>query len=269
MIPTVDFCGLTFTRLVIGANPFGGYSHQNRERDVAMREFHTPEQIHETWRRAESAGINVMVTNNESPNVLDALRSYLDGGGTLQWIAQVNHRLSNDMRVAIDEAVEIGCKALFIHGGVVDGLYKKRDADTLRSWVAHAKAHGIPVGTAGHAPVVHDWVNSLDIVDFHVVCFFDCGSVHNSAGERFQLQDIAEAVACIQRIDKPCIGYKIMGAGRIDARMAFQFAFENIKGGDIVNVGMHRGDKDDIVEENVAIVEDVLSALGAAGQSCA
>jgi len=33
MLPTVDFCGLTVTRLIIGANPFGGYSHQNRERD--------------------------------------------------------------------------------------------------------------------------------------------------------------------------------------------------------------------------------------------
>ena len=39
MLPTVDFCGLTVTRLIIGANPFGGYSHQNPERDSEMRAY--------------------------------------------------------------------------------------------------------------------------------------------------------------------------------------------------------------------------------------
>jgi hypothetical protein len=49
-----------------------------------------------------------------------------------------------------------------------------------------------------------------------------------------------------------------MGAGRIDPGMAFEYAFENIKPSDVVNVGMHRGDKDGIVEENVALVKKVL-----------
>ena len=33
---------------------------------------------------------------------------------------------------------------------------------------------------------------------------------------------------------------------------------DQIKPGDVVNVGMHRGDKDDMVEENVALVEEIL-----------
>ena len=260
MIAKVNFCGLDMTRLVIGANPFGGYSHQTPERDKVMREFHTPDQILETWRQALDAGITAMVTNNETPHVLDALERYFADGteGKLQWIAQVNHNRNPEMTDAIDETVKIGCKALFIHGGVVDNLYKNRDGKTIRKWVTHAQSHGIPVGIAGHSPVVHDWVNSLDIVDFHVVCFFDCGSVHNQEGERFSLEDIAEAVKCIQRIEKPCIGYKIMGAGRIDPKMAFQYAFDNIKVGDVVNVGMHRGDKETIVRENVDLVNEVL-----------
>ncbi len=263
MLPSVNFCGLNFTRLVIGANPFGGYSHQNPQRDKEMRDFHTVDQILETWRQAQEAGITAMVTNNETPHVLEALEQYFADGtdGKLQWIAQVNHNRNPDMIDAIDEAVKIGAKAMFIHGGVVDNLYKKKDEETIRKWVTHAQSHGIPVGTAGHTPVVHDWINTLDLVDFHVVCFFDCGSVHNAEGERFDLNDIAEAVACIQRIEKPCIGYKIMGAGRIDPKMAFQYAFEHIKNGDVVNVGMHRGDKESIVQENVALVQEVLAEL--------
>ena len=42
--------------------------------------------------------------------------------------------------------------------------------------------------------------------------------------------------------------------------MAFEYALERIKPTDVVNVGMHRGDKDDIVEENAALVRNVLSA---------
>ena len=51
-----------------------------------------------------------------------------------------------------------------------------------------------------------------------------------------------------------------MGAGRIDASMAFDYAFENIKPIDVVNVGMHRGDKDGMVEENVGMVRKLLGA---------
>ena len=91
-----------------------------------------------------------------------------------------------------------------------------------------------------------------------MVCFFNCGSLHAGKGDRFRLADAFAGVECIRSIQKPCIGYKIMGAGRIDPAMAFEFAFENIKPGDVVNVGMHRGDKDDMVEENVAIVKGIL-----------
>ena len=70
MLPTVNFCGLTVTRLILGANPFGGFSHQNRERDREMVAYHTVDRILETWERAEAAGINTMITNNESPHVV-------------------------------------------------------------------------------------------------------------------------------------------------------------------------------------------------------
>ena len=101
-------------------------------------------------------------------------------------------------------------------------------------------------------------MDSLDVVDFHAVCFFNCGSLHNGEGEKFHLGDIDRAVECIRRIEKPCIGYKIMGAGRIDAQMAFEYAFEQIKPTDVVNVGMHRGDVEDIVAANVEMVRNTL-----------
>ena len=88
MLPTVDFCGLEVTRLVIGANPFGGFSHQNKHRDREMLSYSTVERIKETWARAEAAGINTMVTNNTSSHVVQAVDEYLRERGGLQWIAK-------------------------------------------------------------------------------------------------------------------------------------------------------------------------------------
>ena len=258
MLPTVKFCGLDVTRLIIGANPFGGFSHQNRERDQEMVAYYTPDRIRETWDRAWAAGINTMITNNETPHVLEATTNYLKLGGPLQWIAQISARSYPSMQAAIDRTVEVGSKAGYIHGGIVDGFYASGDAKTLTEYIKHGQSQGIPMGVAAHKPEVHDWVNSLGIVDFHVVCFFNCGSLHSGKGHKFKLADIFPAAECCQRLEKPCIAYKIMGAGRIDPGMAFEFAFENIKPMDVVNVGMHRGDKDGMVEENVEHVRKVL-----------
>lgn len=258
MLPTVKFCGLEVTRLIIGANPFGGFSHQNRERNQEMIAYYTPERIRETWVRAWDAGINTMITNNETPHVIQTTAEYLSEGGPLQWIGQISSSSYPNMQTAIDRAVEIGCKAAYLHGGFVDGLYKEKNEKALREYIRHGQSHGIPMGVAGHKPEVHDWVNSMDLVDFHVVCFFNCGSLHSGLGHKFKLADAFHAVECIKRLEKPCIGYKIMGAGRIDPAMSFEFAFENIKPNDVVNVGMHRGDKDDMVEENASIVAGIL-----------
>jgi len=259
VLPTVNFCGLEMTRLVIGANPFGGFSHQNAELDQAMRSYHTVDRIKETWARAEAAGINTMITNNETPHVLQAVKEYLADGGNLNWIGQLSCRGSGDMFDAISEAVKIGCRGFYIHGGHMDGVYTRKDEKSLRAWCEHGRKLGVMVGVAGHAPEVHGWVDTLDVVDFHVVCFFNCGSLHDGKGHTFRIKDMLRAVECVQRLKKPCIAYKIMGAGRIDPRLAFEYSLDVIKPTDVVNVGMHRGDKDDMVEENAAMVQEILA----------
>ena len=258
MLPQVDFCGMSVTRLIIGANPFGGFSHQSKERNEEMVAYYTVDRIKETWRRAEAAGIDTMITNNETPHVLQAVREYLSDGGPLQWIAQLSDRNYPSMIETIDSAVEIGARAVYFHGGIVDRLYTERDGETLRAWVEHARSCGAPAGVAGHAAETHDWVDSLDLVDFHAVCFFNCGSLHDGKGDKFRLEDLFRATECVRRIQKPCIGYKILGSGRIDPVMAFEYAFGHIKPGDVVNVGMHRGDKDDMVEEDAALTQRIL-----------
>ena len=260
MLPTVDFCGIKMTRLLIGANPFGGFSHQNKERDAFMRNFHTPEQIMITWERAWKAGINTFVTNTETKHVIETTKKYIAEGGPMNWIGQLGRGDFPNMEATIDFACETGCKALFFHGGMVDNLFRDNDENSIRAWVAHAKAKGIPVGVAAHSPKSHIWVNKMDIVDFHVVPLFNCGSLHDAGGgEKFWIEDMQRAVDFIQSVKKPCIAYKVLGAGRIDAYTGLSYAYRNIKPGDVVNLGMNRADNDNIVEEDVKIVADLLA----------
>jgi len=258
-LPTVSFCGLRVSRLLIGANPFAGFSHQSSARDEAMKRWHTVERILETWDRAAKAGITAFVTNNTTPHVVAAVDSYLRDRGPMAWIAQVSDAASPGMEAAVDRCVGMGCAALFFHGGLVDGLYARRDHATLERWVAHARRSGRPVGVAGHSPDLHDWVAAMGLADFHAVPFFDCGSLHAGEGDRFRLEDVPRAVDCIRRLRAPCMAYKILGAGRIDAAMGLAHAFQGIKPTDVVNLGMHRGDNDAMVEENADIVRRVLA----------
>lgn len=258
MLPTIKMAGLEVTRLIVGGNPFSGFSHQNRERDEAMLNYYTTERLKETLRRAEAAGINTVIMRSDL-HVHRLLREYYNEGGTLQWIAQVGADSGLDtLTRALDAAVASRAKAVYIHGAHVDQAYADRQPKQLKEWLDHARGRGVPAGVAGHAPEAHLWVDSLGIADFHAVCFYNCGSLHRGGGDKFDPADPPRAVEAISRIGKPCIGYKILGAGRVAARPGFEFAFRGIKSGDAVNVGMYRGDRDAMVEENAALVREIL-----------
>ena len=250
LLPTVDFCGIPVTRLILGANPFGGFSHQSPERNRVMLDYYTPERIIETWHRAETAGINTFITNN-SPEMLAVVRRYFADRGALQWIAQINDRYLGSMVAAADEAAEVGARAIYLHGREAEQRCFDQDAEKLSESLDRIRSHGLPAGVAAHGPEIHQWVHELGVADFHALAFFRCGSLHDGQGLKFRLADMPAAVEWIKNTPKPCIGYKIMAAGRIDPTMAFEYAFDHIKSTDVVNVGVHRGDKDDMVEENV------------------
>jgi len=257
MLPTVDLCGIEVSRLMIGGNPFSGFSHQTPERDQEMMDYYTADRMKEALRRAEAAGINTSIMRSDL-HIERIVREYYNEGGTIQWIMQIGDGPDRFRRFA-QTGTGLGAKAGYVHGGIVDKAYAEKDAETLRELLGYLHDCGIPAGVAGHAPQAHEWVYESDLpVDFHVVAFYNCGSLHDGKGEKFSPEDPVPATETIRAIDKPCIGYKIMAAGRVDAREAFEFALSNIKPTDCVNVGMYLGDNPNMVEDNVEMVCDIL-----------
>jgi len=261
MIPSIEFCGIEVSRLILGGNPFSGFSHQSPERDDEMVNYYTTARIKDALRRAEAAGINTSVLRSDG-HIERILLEYYNEGGCIQWIVQVGAG-PEEFAGAVGRAVSLGAKAAYIHGGMGDKAYIEQDFDILAQLLGHIHEHGIPAGVGSHAPKAHRWVYESDLaVDFHVVSFYNCGSLHDGKGEKFRAEDPALACEVIREIQRPCIGYKIMGAGRVNARDAFEFAFANIKPNDCVNVGMYLGDNENMVEENAAMASEIRASTG-------
>jgi len=256
-IPTIAIGDLNVSRLIIGGNPFSGTSHQSAERDAEMLDYYSVERIKQTLFECQQAGIDTCILRVDA-HIWRMLREFRNDGGRLQWLAQLGG-LHPTEEGNINRSVANGAAAHFLHGGIVEQYYREGDFDRIARLLDHIHSHGIPAGVAAHAPEVHLAIHERGLpVDFHVVCFYNCGSVHQGKGEHFDPADPAKAVDAIQRIDKPCIAYKIMAGGRRDPREAFGYTFDHIKPTDAVCVGMYTGDNANMVAENVRLVEEIL-----------
>ena len=258
MLQTVDFCGLELTKMLIGANPFGGWSHQTKEVSDAMRDFHTEEVILDTWDRAYAAGINAFVTNTCCDKLFDASAKYVASGKPMKWLAQVEFHYWDegiDYRGALDRSAAAGASGLFMQGEILGRLMNEGNVKLVRDFVEYARTKGVPVGIAGHNPEDHYQIDRLDLVDFHVIPLFYCKN------DDFRIEDMFEATRLIRYLRKPCIAYKVLGAGRLEPRMGFSFALRNIKPNDVILVGMSRHADDDQVEKDVALMDELLKKM--------
>jgi len=123
---------VSVSRLIIGNNPFSGFSHQGAQRDAAMRRYYTAANIKDALKRAEDAGITTWFARADA-HVMRLYEEYRNEGGRLQWIAQTAPEMA-DFAANIRTAVGWGAVGAYLHGGQVDLFHhKERYADLARS----------------------------------------------------------------------------------------------------------------------------------------
>lgn len=255
MLPQVDFCGIPLSKMIIGSNPFGGFSHLSSDVSEKMKNFHTEEVIFDTWKRAYAAGVTGFSTNTDTEKLMTATCKYLADGGPMKWMAQVEFDTDNvaeTMFASLDRAAEAGAAALYMQGEILGRLVRAGDLKAIRDFADYARTKNVPVGVAGHDPEHHYIVDRMDLVDFHVVPFFNC------VKDNFRLEDLEAATRLIRYLRKPCIAYKVLGAGRIQPRMGFSYALRNIKPNDCILVGISRHEDDDQLEKDVALMQELI-----------
>jgi hypothetical protein len=189
------------------------------------------------------------------------LRTMRERGSPMKFICLHAERENG---VAIRRVIETTQPiAIVHHGGVTDRLFREGQSAKVRDYVKKVHDAGVLAGVSAHNPdnvkriADEGWEN-----DFFMTCFYNLTRTREEeqklmadvlAVKPFLASDRARMTRVVRQLDKPCLAFKILGAGRLcrSQRMvteAFQYAFSNIKPTDGVLVGMYPRFHDEITD---------------------
>ena len=251
LLPTIQLRSYSVTRLVAGWNPIGGHSYLGHHMDQHMREYFSPDQTVKFLLDCEAAGIN---THQFSPAEMtpDVLRRVREHGSKMQFFGL--HSGRDGLEPLIRDTQPF---ALVHHGGVTDRLFHEGQGAQVHDYVKDVQDRGLLAGVSAHNPdCIRRIADEGWNVDFFMCCFYYLTrKTATTANEAFPPETLQIAypfysadplvmTSVMREVDRPCLGFKILGAGRLCAsqatvRDAFQFAFEHIKPSDGVIVGMY------------------------------
>jgi hypothetical protein len=272
MLPTIKLGEHAVTRLIVGGNPFYGYSHFNRLFSQHMVEWATPERIADVLRQCERNGINCWQFSHTERAMSDFER-HREQGGKLQWILLSHADIENDHRI-VKEVAKRRPIGIVHHGGSAERKRRAGHIQEVRDFLKAVRDSGVLVGLSTHDPTFLAEVESQNWdVDFYMTALYYLTRApaefekllgQKPLGEVYLPQDPAKMCAAIRQTKRPCLAYKVLAAGRaadtpkqVDA--AFQFAFDNIKPTDGIIVGMYPRYFDQ-VKDNAGRVRRILGA---------
>lgn len=257
-LPAIKLGSLSVSRLVAGWNPIGGHSYLGAHTDRHMKEYFSVEQTVQFLLDCEKAGINVHQFSyvESTPEVLRRVR---EQGSQMQFYAL--HAGRDGIAQVVRDTQPF---ALAHHGGVTDQLFREGKSQEVRDYVKAVKDAGLLAGVSAHNPdCIRQIADEGWEVDFFMCCFYYLTRPHGAGDHAapvpetlqiaypFYRSDPQTMTRVMREVSQPCLGFKILGAGRMCAssemvREAFQFAFQNIKPIDGVIVGMYPRFEDEI-----------------------
>ena len=272
VLPTVKFGSADITRLIIGSNPFYGYSHFNRTLDALMREFYTQEKKLEVLKSAEQNGINAWQVHYNDQPLADYLR-YREEGGKMHLVLLADFELMKNPRILPQVVAKMKPLGVGHHGNRTDERFRTGEKWKVKEFCKMVRDTGVMVGVSAHNPAVFDIIESEDWdVDYFQTCLYRVSRTVEETraefreapvGETYMEKDPERMCKIIRATKKPCLAFKVFGAGRQTGspesiENALRFALSNIKPTDAIIVGHYPRFKDE-VKENVALVRRILS----------
>ncbi|MCX7598609.1 MAG: hypothetical protein N2512_07035 [Armatimonadetes bacterium] len=277
MLPAVSLGPYEVSRLIVGGNPFSGFSHQSREMDEAFMDYYTVANIKAALFECERQGINTVLLRADR-HIQRVLREYRAEGGTLQWIAQTASELKD--QVSHIRQVAPLAIAMYHHGSLTDTCWHEGRMSEVRELLAVMRDCGVVVGLGTHLPEVIEYAEEQGWdVDFYMASFYALTRQHPQqlvvAGgsvpdEIYDDADRERMVAVIRATPKPCLAFKILAAGRKatsvgNLQATFEYAFANIKPTDAVVVGVYQKHMNQVAID-AGIVRDILNGWARGGK---
>jgi hypothetical protein len=244
-LPTIALGKHRVSRLLAGWNPIGGYSYLGPHTDRHMKEYFTTQKNVEFLLDCERAGITA---HQFSPaaNTEEVLRKVREQGSKMQFLCL--HAGRADVKKTVQATQPM---AMVHHGGVTDTLFASGKSGEVHDYVKAIHDAGVLAGVSAHNP---DCIKRIADegweVDLFMTCFYFLTRKHGPAlptleiAYPFYADDPKVMTDVVRQVKQPCLGFKILGAGRKcssqqSVKEAFRFAFERIKPTDGVVVGMY------------------------------
>jgi hypothetical protein len=253
-----------FSRMFIGGNLIGGYSHSRDLPYVStlMRRYNTEAKIRETLELAETHGINAINTWVMQDN--SALFNHWKAGGKIKWFSQARLDAAGGFS-QIQRAIDEGAAAVHLTGDTCDKLLERGEFEKVGQSIEFIKSRKCVAGVAAHGlPAIVECEKLKLDVDFyqktlHTHDYYtapredekDAVGKHDNSW----CNDPQAVVDFMATVKKPFIAFKILAAGAIPPRAGFPYAFNS--GADFILVGTF----DWQVEENAKLARRVFRVV--------
>jgi len=276
-LPTGTIGGqLRASRVILGGNLVNLFMHSRDLRYVEQlaAQYHTDDRILQTLAVAEENGINTMSLSNRV-RAMSLLKRYRkERGGKMQWIVCPITKPDDSMtkyREEVERLVEEGTDAVYMHGGMSDSLLAAGRVDLIAKAVEIFKLQNVPCGVGAHDLGVVEACEKAGIPnDFYIKTFHHLDYPTAPRPEDMQkpcaelpgywCKDWQAVAERMKSVKKTWIAFKILAAGAIPPKKAFQWAFEG--GGDHILVGMF----DWQIAEDVALARESIEKAKAKRQ---
>ncbi len=267
-MPTGRIGGQEFSRLIMGGNLIGGYSHSRDLGYVStlMRRYNSDVKIRETIELAEAHGITAINTHVTQENSF--IFNHWKCGGKMKWFAQIHADAAGGYS-QIQRAVDEGATGIHMNGDGAESLISQGKFDRVAESVQLIKSNKRLAGVGAHdlRVIVECEKAKLDVdfyqKTFHSLDYYsaprpdekDAKGAHDNSW----CNDPQAVIDFMATVKKPWIAFKILAAGALQPRAAFPYAFNS--GADFILVGMF----DWQIEEDAKLARRVVAAVTAPG----
>ena len=264
-LPAGHIGKVKISRLICGGNLIGGFAHSRDLTYVSslLKHYFTDEKVIETLQICEENGINTIITNSGSAELLKKYRE--ERGGRIQWIAQCTAK-TDDLTGDVKKAIDAGAVGAFLIGNIGDLWVRNERTDLVGKVVDFIKDNGIIAGVGGHnleTPMACEKAGlntDFYMKTHHSTSYWSKRQpdqhkdvIDNYNADNYWDKYPEKTCKFMKTMEKPWIAYKVLAAGAIHPRDGFKYAFEN--GADFLCVGMF----DFQVIEDALIAKDILS----------
>jgi uncharacterized membrane protein YphA (DoxX/SURF4 family) len=253
-LPMGNLGKLKVSRLILGGNLIGGWSHSRDLIYVSslFKAYNTDRKVFETFELAERAGINSFLVVTAQMPLFNKYREL--NNSKMQTICQV---VAQDFKTDIDKAIDSGVTTLYIQGVRAERMLANNQIDLLGMALDYIKSQGYLAGMGAHSMEVctqcaqaglepdyymktlhHDKYWSAHPRENRVEGSILAGSQPEHDQWHDNMFDLfpEKTIEFMGNYKKPWIAFKVLAGGAIRPEDGFKYAFEN--GADFICVGM-------------------------------